>query len=169
MNLHEPPQGHDTRQQPYSALPPRLHGRPSRGVSSRKALLLYASILIGACVILYGAALAIEHAQKTPLPPGWSTTQTFYSTSTKQGITDGFTVGNHWRLSWWCAAKSTQNTLLIDVRSNTTGNKLYSHIVVATCQAGGSSGVSEVKSGTGDIFLDVTSKASWTVEVQEQG
>lgn len=103
----------------------------------------------------------------TPTPtPKWTTTHTFQGNGTKK--TDIFTVSNQWKLFWSCNPSSSfggsYNVIVAVVGSD--GTPIDPGAVNTICSSSNTHDSTDEYQG-GDIYLDVTSEAAWTIQVQE--
>jgi hypothetical protein len=105
----------------------------------------------------------------TPKPthaPKWTTTHTFSGNGSKK--TGYFTVPNDWKLVWKCDPASFyggQYNVIVGV-TGSDGTPIDPAAVNTICKTGNTSDSTEEHQG-GQIYLDVTSEGSWTVQVQE--
>jgi hypothetical protein len=96
--------------------------------------------------------------------PQWTTIQTFKGNGTKKTTT--FTVPNSWRLAWSCNPSSFGGSynVIVDVY-NSDGSLADPAAVNTICQAGNTSDSTQEYTG-GTLYLDVTSEAVWSIQVQ---
>lgn len=105
----------------------------------------------------------------TPVPTHalkWVTTHTFTGNGTKK--TGFFTVPDNWKLVWKCNPSSSyfgQYNVIVSV-TGADGSPVDPVAVNTMCQTGNTGDSTEEHQG-GQIYLDVTSEASWTIQVQE--
>jgi hypothetical protein len=103
---------------------------------------------------------------KPTLVPKWITTHTFSGSGSKK--TGYFTVPNDWKLVWKCNPASDyfgQYNVIVGV-TGSDGTPLDPTAVNAICKAGNTGDNTDEHQG-GQIYLDVTSEGSWTVQIQE--
>lgn len=97
--------------------------------------------------------------------PQWTTIQSFKGNGNKK--TAIFTVPTDWRLLWTCDPNSfggSQYNLIVDVYSD-NGNILFPTAINTLCAPNNTTDNTEEHSG-GNVYLDVTSEAAWTIAVQ---
>jgi hypothetical protein len=108
-------------------------------------------------------------AAVTPTPahtPKWTTVQTFTGNGSKK--TGIFTMPNDWKILWSCNPSSFyggQYNVIVNV-DNSDGSYLDEATINTLCHAGNTSDQTEEHQG-GQVYLDVTSEGSWTIQVQE--
>lgn len=115
-----------------------------------------------------------QHAVATSIPPTpppthalqWTTTQTFTGNGTKK--TGYFTVPNDCKLVWKCDATSfygSSYNVIVSV-TGSDGTPIDPTAVNTLCKTGNTGDSTDEHQG-GQIYLDVTSEGSWTIQVQE--
>ena len=105
-------------------------------------------------------------ATPSPTPvPTWTVTQTFSGNGNKK--TSDFVVPDHWRLVWSCNPSSFYGgsyNVIVDV-DNVDGSYLDPAAINTICQSGNTGDFTEEYQG-GDVYLDVNSEGSWTLQVE---
>ncbi len=113
-------------------------------------------------------AVATKAPAPTPTPtqaPQWKTVQTITGNGIKK--TAIFTVPGDWKIAWSCDPTSSFNgqyNVIVTVY-NSDGS-LADEAVNTICQSGNTSDVTEEHQG-GDIYLEIDSEGSWTLQIQE--
>ena len=116
-----------------------------------------------------GALIASSFAATTPpaLPTStpWTTVHDFNGTGNEQ--TPTFSVPDNWRLIWTCDLApfgGKQYSLIVNV-SNADGSVLVPDAINKVCMPGHTTAITQEFPG-GTVYLDITSEAAWTMEVQ---
>ncbi len=182
------PQGYP--QQQYQQ-PPMMPPPTPPKKKSRKGLIIGAVVLVVALALCGGIGSTLSHSTtststttasttssatqapqatvaptKPPIVKKWTTTHTFTGNGIKK--TDNFTVSDTWKLNWKCDPTSFdgQNFNLI-VGVNPTDGSIGDPAAINTlCSPTNTHDTTTEHSG-GNIYLDVNSEGSWTLEVQE--
>lgn len=103
----------------------------------------------------------------TPKPLKWTTVQTFTGSGNKK--TSTFSVPGDWKLLWSCPASEVANqlgeyNLMVDV-DNSDGTPADLGAINELCKSGNLSGETEERV-SGNVYLDITSEAGWTIKIQ---
>jgi hypothetical protein len=109
---------------------------------------------------------AIPPTPKPTLAPKWTITHTFSGNGTKK--TGFFTVPNDWKLVWKCNPSSDyfgSYNVIIGV-TGSDGTPIDPAAVNTICKTGNTGDFTDEHQG-GQIYLDVNSEGSWTIQVQE--
>jgi hypothetical protein len=138
-----------------------------------------------ALVVVIGVISAISSGGKgssTPVPSGgsnsnstqqspskptsWQTMHTYSGNGNQK--TETIAVPNDWKILWSCDATSfmgSQYNVMVEVDNSdgTTADLAVNTI----CSSGNTSGVTE-EHQSGNVYLNVTSEAKWSILVQEQ-
>jgi hypothetical protein len=96
----------------------------------------------------------------------WTTVQSFSGNGTKK--TAYFTVPNDWKLVWKCNPASFYGgsyNMIVSV-TGSDGTPIDPTAVNTICKAGNTGDSTDEHQG-GQIYLDITSEGSWTIQVQE--
>lgn len=97
----------------------------------------------------------------------WTVIQHLKSSGNKKTVT--FTVGDNWKIQWTCNPSSFadigQYNLAVDVM-NSDNTPADMGAINEICKKGNTSGETQEHQG-GDVYLDITSEADWTITVQE--
>lgn len=102
---------------------------------------------------------------KPPKPLGWTTTQSFSGNGEKK--TGVFTVPADWKVNWTCDPASFGNSSYnLSVTVMGSDNSTIDLAVNTLCATGNVSGSTE-EHQAGQVFLDVSSEAAWTITIQE--
>lgn len=145
---------------PHAPIVPKKP-KQRKALSTRKAIAIYLSMPIVACVLLMITINVINHVEHA-----WTTTHTY--TGSKND-SEQFTVSNTWRISWLCAQTSdTPQTLTVSVYTDNNA-LLYDSAVYGYCSYTPEGGISNVLLQGGNVILKITTDSSnWTVNIQEQ-
>ncbi len=98
-------------------------------------------------------------------PPVWTVIQTF--TGNGDENTNLFNAPNTWRIVWSCDPSSSFDgsyNLMVDVNNSDTSS-LDPGAINTICQSGNTSGMTNEYQG-GTVYLDVTSEAAWTIQIE---
>ncbi len=102
---------------------------------------------------------------KAPVQQKWTTTHTFTGNGSKKFAT--FAVPGDWKLLWTCdPASFTGGQYNVIITPTGTDNTPVDAGINTICKAGNTSGDTEIRT-SGNVFLDVTSEASYTIKIQE--
>lgn len=103
---------------------------------------------------------------KPPVAKKWTTVETFTGNGAKK--TNSFTVPDNWQLVWKCDPTSFNgSTFNLIVSVMPTDGSLGDPAAINTmCSTTNTHDMTAEHSG-GNIYLDVNSEGSWTIEVQE--
>ncbi len=104
---------------------------------------------------------------KSTQPPKWTTVQKFSGNGTKK--TGNFTVPDSWQILWSCD-NTGQNygidgVMYISVYGS-DGTPIDPAAVSGTCKAGKVTKDSTEEHQGGQVYLDINSSLSWTIQVQ---
>lgn len=97
--------------------------------------------------------------------PKWTTVQTFQGNGTKKTAT--FSVPDSWKIVWTCDPNSfggSQFNMIVSVY-NDDGTPLDYAAVNTMCSSGNTGDSTQEHQG-GNVYLDIDSEGSWTVQVQ---
>jgi hypothetical protein len=115
-----------------------------------------------------GNTPAVTSAPVTPSPTSkpqvWTTVKTFTGNGNKKTAT--FTAPDHWKLVWSCDPTSFDNisyNVIVDVDNDSGPVDLGA--VNTLCAKDNKTGETEERQG-GQLYLDVTSEAKWTIQIQ---
>ena len=112
---------------------------------------------------------ATDTPQPTPTPTHalkWTTVQTFTGNGSKK--TAIFNAPDDWKIVWSCNPSSFyggQYNLIVSV-NNSDGTPLDYGAINTICKAGNTGDNTEEHQG-GSVYLDVSSEAAWTIQIQE--
>lgn len=96
----------------------------------------------------------------------WTTTHSYTGSGNKK--TEIIHVGNDWKINWSCDPSSFMGgsyNLEVDVNNSDNTSADYG-AVNELCQNGNTSGSTE-EHQSGDVYLNISSEAAWTINVQE--
>jgi hypothetical protein len=121
-----------------------------------------------------GQVVATATPKATPKPTAtakpkvWTTVQTFSGNGSQQ--TGDFTVANtNFRLVWSCNPSSSfggSYNVIVDVDPTDTTQIGDIAAINTMCQAGNTSGMTNIHDLSGTLYLNVTSEGAWTIKVQ---
>lgn len=178
-----PAQGYP--QQGYQQPPMQPMAPPTPPKKKRRGLLIAGiviAVLLFGCI---GAAIAASshtgtapattagttttsgntQATKAPAQQKWTTTHTFTGNGSKKFAT--FAAPGDWKLLWTCdPASFTGGQYNVIITPTGTDNTPVDAGINTICKAGNTSGDTEIRT-SGNVFLDVTSEASYTIRIQE--
>ncbi len=115
------------------------------------------------------SSLAQSQPTTAPTKPSrllaWTTTQNFSGNGEKK--TGVFSVPDDWKVNWTCNPASFGNTSYnLSVTVMGSDNSTVDLAVNTLCASGNVSGTTE-EHQAGQVFLDISSEATWTVTIQE--
>ncbi len=174
----------------YPQMPPQQPA-PRKKHTGRTLLIvgIVALVVLAACI---GALMLITNASKSqntgtasntqsssqasssqptsaPTSPSkattWTTTHTYKGSGIKK--TEVFTVGDDWKILWSCDPTSFyggQYNVVVNVYS--PDGTLQDVAINDMCKQGNTSGSTEEHSG-GQVYLEIDSEGSWTIQIQE--
>ena len=165
--------------------PPVQQPQPQQPVKKKKSKVGLGCGIIAAIVVL-GAIVGIANSGKsstTPAPSGgsnsnstqqspskptsWQTTHTYSGNGSQK--TETIAVPSDWKILWSCDATSfmgSQYNVAIEV-DNSDGTPADPAAVNTICSSSNTSGQTE-EHQSGNVYLNVTSEAKWSILVQEQ-
>jgi len=189
MSYQPPPQGNIPPYQQYPNQPPPPQGYPPYAPPPKKKSKLWLWIVLGLvavfalCSIISNASTgsgttnSTANTQVTPAandkattptqPPkakSYQTIKEFSGNGTQE--TEKFTVGNEWKLLWTCDPASFSFEYNVAVQIKKSADSFGDLAVNTICKEGNTSGET-IKHKGGEIFLDISSTAAWTITIQE--
>ena len=96
--------------------------------------------------------------------PKWTTTHTFTGNGIKK--TAVFTAPDDWKIVWKCDPASFDGSYNVIVDVTSPDGTPIDTAVNTICKAGNTGDSTEEHQG-GQVYLDVNSEGSWTIQVQE--
>jgi len=161
--------------------PKRHYGR-NIGIGCGALVLLVIILIIGIGVSETGHNLPAANsdtptAQDTTAPTEqttqaptvalkWTTTQSFSGNGSKK--TQIFTVPDDWKILWKCDPSSSfggQYNVIVGV-TGSDGSSIDPAAINTICKAGNTGDSTEEHQG-GQVYLDIESEGSWSIQVQE--
>lgn len=129
-----------------------------KAVSARKAVFIYASMLIVPIAIIIAIVVSNMH------PQVWKGVQAYFGYGS---ATESYTVANNWRISWECTS-TIKRPFIINVYSD-PNTLLYSRIVSEYCEDKIVKGVTMTLPQGGSVIIAIFTDpgVEWTINVEQ--